>query len=59
LDGRVQLTISSTPGFSFWLDRTTNLFNWLPLTNLFNTNGTSIYTDGSATDSAGFYRVRQ
>lgn len=60
-DGRVNLTVNSTPGYGVWLDRTTNLLSpWLALTNLLNTNGTLMFTDHSATNkSAGFYRARQ
>ncbi len=59
-DGRIQLVIAGTPGFPFWLERATNLANWLPLTNLLNPSGTTIFTDGSATNSSGgFYRARQ
>ncbi len=60
LDGRVSLTVDSTPGYGVWLERTTNLTSWLPLTNLLNTNGTVNFTDNSATSNpAGFYRARQ
>jgi hypothetical protein len=60
VDGRIKLTVNSTPGYGVWLERTTNLTFWLPLTNLLNTNGTLIFTDNSATSNpAGFYRARQ
>ena len=61
-DGRVNLTVNSTPGYGVWLERTTNLLTaWQPLTNLLNTNGTLNFTDHSATNNrnAGFYRARQ
>ena len=59
-DGRVNLSINSTPGYGVWIDRTTNLLNWSPLTNLLNANGTLMFLDHSATNRpAGFYRARQ
>jgi hypothetical protein len=59
-DGRVNLTVNSTPGYGVWLEHTTNLAAWQPLTNLLNTNGTLIFTDPSATNTnSGFYRIRQ
>ena len=59
-DGRVNLTLNSTPGYGVWIERTTNLTSWQPLTNLLNTNGALNFTDSSASNlNAGFYRVRQ
>ena len=59
-DGRIQLTVNSTPGYGLWLDRTTNWLTWQPLTNLLSTNGQLVFTDNSSTNnSAGFYRARQ
>ena len=59
-DGRISLTVNSTPGYGLWIDRTTNLLAWQPLTNMLNANGTLTFTDNSATNrSAGFYRARQ
>src|ERR1017187_237918 len=59
-DGRISLTVNSTPGYGLWIDRTTNLLAWQPLTNMLNANGTLIFTDNSPTNrSAGFYRARQ
>ena len=59
-DGRVNLGVNSTPGYGVWIERTTNLTSWSPLTNLLNTNGTLNFTDSSASNnSAGFYRARQ
>ena len=59
-DGRVNLTVNSTPGYGVWIDRTTNLVGWQTLTNLVNTNGTVVVIDHSATNrNAGFYRARQ
>ena len=59
-DGRINFTVNSTPGYGVWLDGSTNLTAWLPLTNLLNLNGTLNYTDNFATNNnAGFYRARQ
>lgn len=59
-DGRVNLSVNSTPGYGVWIERTTNLTSWLPLTNLLNTNGSVNFTDASATNQgSGFYRARQ
>jgi hypothetical protein len=59
-DGRVNLAVNSTPGYGVWIERTTNLTLWTPLTNLLNTNGALNYTDNNASNlNAGFYRVRQ
>jgi hypothetical protein len=59
-DGRVNLTVSSTPGYGVWIERSTDLLAWLAWTNVVNTNGMVILTDSSATnDHAGFYRARQ
>ncbi len=59
-DGRITLTVSSTPGYPLWLDRTTNLLSWRPWTNLLNPSGTLNFTDDSATNhDAGYYRAHQ
>ena len=59
-DGRVNLGVNSTPGYGVWIERTTNLTTWSPLTNLLNTNGALNFTDSSASNNnAGFYRARQ
>ncbi|NOS69457.1 MAG: hypothetical protein HOP33_05940 [Verrucomicrobia bacterium] len=59
-DGRMTLVITGEPGYAYSVDRSTNLFVWQQITNLMNTNGTSSFTDDSATNSdAGFYRARQ
>jgi hypothetical protein len=59
-DGRVNLAVNSTPGYGVWIERTTNLTTWLPLTNVLNTNGTLNFTDHfTSNNPAGFYRVRQ
>jgi len=58
-DGRVTLTVNSTPGYGVWLDRATNLTFWQPLTNLLNAGGTLNFTDAAAGGGAAFYRVHQ
>lgn len=45
-------------GFNCLLQSSTNLVNWTPSALLLNTNGTVLFTDSSATDSAQrFYRA--
>ena len=59
-DGRVNLTVNSTPGYGVSVDRSTNLVSWLTLTNVVSTNGLLNFTDNSASNNkAGFYRARQ
>ncbi len=59
-DGRVNLSVNSTPGYGVVIERTTNLTTWSPLTSLLNTNGALNFTDSSASNhNAGFYRARQ
>jgi hypothetical protein len=59
-DGRVNLSLNSTPGYGVWVDRSTDLSLWTPLTNFLNTNGSLNFIDNSASNlNAGFYRVRQ
>ncbi len=59
-DGRMTLVVTGEPGYAYSVDRSTNLANWNQITNLMNTNGTSAFTDHSATNSdKGFYRARQ
>jgi hypothetical protein len=56
----VSFTVSSTPGYGVWIDRTTNLMVWSPLTNLVNPNGELVFTDSfTAGNNAMFYRTRQ
>jgi hypothetical protein len=60
IDGRMTLVITGEPGYAYFIERTTNLSVWQQVTNLMNTNGTSAFTDDSATNSSsGFYRTRQ
>jgi hypothetical protein len=58
--GSVQLTISGEAGTGFWLDAASSQLTWLEVTNLFNTNGTVLFTDEAATNlDRRFYRARQ
>ena len=59
-DGRMTLIVTGEPGYTYSVDYSTNLALWQQITNLMNTNGTSSFTDHSATNSdKGFYRARQ
>ena len=60
-DGRMQLTVTGSPGATLWIDRTNDLPpNWSELTNLPNQNGALEFIDYSATNQArGYYRARQ
>ncbi len=59
-DGRVRLVISGAPGVPVWLERSTNLVDWVSLTHVGNLTGTFDYIDEQATNSwRGFYRARQ
>jgi len=60
-DGRMQLTVTGSPGATLWIDRTNDLPpNWSELTNLPNQNGALEFIDHSATNqSRGYYRARQ
>lgn len=60
LDGRMTLVVTGEPGYTYSVDYSTNLALWQQITNLMNTNGTSVFTDDAATNAAaGFYRARQ
>ena len=61
-DGGFNLNLAGSPGYTYVLEATPNLFpaNWLPIaTNTFGTNGTLPFTDTSATNyQQQFYRLR-
>ena len=58
-DGRVRLTLSGDTGFTYALEASTNLVNWLTLTNLANLGGTVEFIDAEATNLlARYYRAR-
>lgn len=51
-ENRVRLVVTGTPGDSVTIYQSTDLVNWLPLTNLVNTTGTLQVTDPSAGTAA-------
>jgi len=61
-DGGFNLNLAGSPGYTYVLEATTNLFpaNWLPIaTNTLGTNGTLPFTDPSATNFPfQFYRLK-
>jgi hypothetical protein len=62
-DGSFSLNLTGSPGYTYILEATTNLFppgNWLPIaTNTLGTNGTLPFTDTSATNfPQQFYRLQ-
>jgi hypothetical protein len=63
LDGGFTLNLTGTPGYTYVLEGTTNLFspvNWLPVaTNTLGTNGVWQFADVSATNfPLQFYRLK-
>jgi hypothetical protein len=55
---QVRLVLNGEPGGSVTIQRSSNLSNWVALTNLINTNGILEFTDGSATNTPQrFYRA--
>jgi len=59
-DESIALTLSSALGDSFWLDTSTNLIDWQPLTSVSMTNNPVTFIDVSATTRpATFYRARR
>src|SRR5205085_2590512 len=58
-NGSFLLQFNGAAGLSYTLLRSTNLVDWLPMTNLpAGSNGLFNFTDGTATNSARFYRLR-
>jgi hypothetical protein len=54
----LDLSLEGVPGLSYWVDFSTNLLSWLPLTNFGCTNWIMFLRDGSATNySRRFYRA--
>ena len=49
-----RLVLSGEPGLTYAIQRSTNLLNWVTLTNLLNTDGTFEFIDGPATDGQRF-----
>ena len=59
-DGRIQLVLKGEPGDRCFVDESSNLVNWIELTNFINTDGTTEFTDESGTNlRRRFYRARQ
>src|ERR1043166_4726806 len=56
-DGRVQLQGIGDPG-NFAIEISSNLVNWLQLTNITGAGGAFSYTDSAATLPQRFYRIR-
>jgi hypothetical protein len=56
--GGLGLSLEGVPGLSYEVDFSTNLMNWLPLTNFGCTNWIMFFRDGAATNySRRFYRA--
>lgn len=59
-DGRMTLVVTGEPGYSYTVERSTNLNFWQEITNLPNPTGISSFTDADATNhDRNFYRARQ
>ena len=60
-DGRIEFVVSGSSNEPLWIDRTLDLPPvWVEWTNLFNADGTVIFSDDSSTNSERrFYRARQ
>lgn len=57
-DGSVQVTVTGKAGSSYTLEGSSNLADWVPLTECVSTNNTMTLTAPAATDSAvRFYRA--
>ncbi len=52
------LNIEGDPGYTYLLERSTNLINWTPISFLINTNGLTSFTDFSISNNTTiFYRA--
>jgi hypothetical protein len=60
-NGAIQLSITGTPGYPLYVDRSTNLLqSWQIWTNFLISNSTAtIFDPASQTNVTGFYRARQ
>jgi hypothetical protein len=57
-NGQLQFVVTGAPGPAYTIQTSSNLVDWVTLTNLANTNGTINYTDTVYTNSpAQFYRA--
>ncbi|MEP6664490.1 MAG: immunoglobulin domain-containing protein, partial [Verrucomicrobiota bacterium] len=58
-DGRCKLALSGGTNFAYTIEASTNLVNWMTLTNIFNQTGTFEFTDSDSTNHPyRFYRAR-
>jgi hypothetical protein len=57
-NGIFQASVTGKIGFSNVIERSVTLTNWIPLTNMFNSNGVVTFRD-TGTNAARFYRARQ
>ncbi|MDB6122573.1 MAG: hypothetical protein JWQ71_1566 [Pedosphaera sp.] len=58
-DGTINLSLSGELGSHYALDGSSNLVDWIEITNFANSNGTYQFNDGSSTNSSlRFYRAR-
>ena len=59
-NGNISLSLNSTVGDRYWLDTTTNLNSWQPLTAIIATNNPVSFLDtGAAGNSVRYYRARR
>jgi hypothetical protein len=59
-NGVVLLNFNGDSGTNYLIESSSNLVDWLPLTNVVATNGTANLLDADATNASGrFYRARQ
>jgi hypothetical protein len=57
-NGIFQASLTGKIGFSNRIERSVTLTNWLPFTNIFNSNGVVTFRD-AATNTVRFYRANQ
>ena len=57
-DNTLQLTASGDSGAVYFIEASTNLFDWVPFTNLMATNGAFTFNAGPATNEQRFFRAR-
>lgn len=59
-DKRVEMNLSVEPGISYRIEGSSNLFDWITLTNLTGTSGILNFIDDSSSNNPmRFYRARQ
>jgi len=59
-NGQFQMNLGGSSGVTFVIETSTNLTDWMPLTNLFNATGNAIFIDSfntASADAARFYRA--